>query len=109
MSNSARVGEIFSAAGNAFNLLGNLTSQLDSAGSRSSGSGAKWTDQEIEMLQTTVTNFAADLAKISGIMKKKQVKQVGDLSTFPMEASAFMKHTLKCITHEVFTEEIILE
>ena len=45
MNSSARVGEIFTSAGQALNLLGNLTAQLESAGAKASGSGTKWTDQ----------------------------------------------------------------
>jgi len=45
MSNSTRVGEIFNVAGNALNLLGELTKQLESAGSSGPGSGTKWSDQ----------------------------------------------------------------
>ena len=40
-SNSQRVGEIFKTAGQAFNTLGQLTSQLESSGQNAS----KWTDQ----------------------------------------------------------------
>jgi len=45
MNNATRVGEIFSQAGNALNLLGELTMQLESAGPSAPGSGTKWTDQ----------------------------------------------------------------
>ena len=45
MNNASRVGEIFSQAGNALNLLGELTMQLESAGPSAPGSGTKWTDQ----------------------------------------------------------------
>jgi len=48
MNNATRVGEIFSQAGNALNLLGELTMQLESAGPSAPGSGTKWTDQVLQ-------------------------------------------------------------
>ena len=74
MSNSARVGEIFQTTGAAFKTLGELTMQLQGAGSGTGG--AKWTDQEIEMLHKAVHNFAADINAISETMKNKTVNQI---------------------------------
>ena len=62
-SNSGRVGEIFVSAGAAFNTLGQLTQSLSNQGGvgggtgaaedgagRVSAAGAKWTEEEVEML-----------------------------------------------------------
>ncbi len=84
-SSSARVGDIFVQAGAAFNTLGELTAQLSSAqkggaggvGAAAGGSvGAKWSEEEVEMLQRAVSNFAADLANISTRIKGKMVGQI---------------------------------
>ena len=77
MNNASRVGEIFTSAGAALNLLGELTMQLESAGPSAPGSGTKWTDQEINMLQNAVANFANDLNLISETIKSRTVQQVG--------------------------------
>jgi len=71
-SNSQRVGEIFKTAGQAFNTLGQLTSQLESSGQNAS----KWTDQEIAMLSKAVSNFANDLQVISDAIKSRTVTQI---------------------------------
>ncbi len=81
-SSSARVGDIFVQAGAAFNTLGELTAQLSSAqkgvgaASAGGGVGAKWSEEEVEMLQRAVSNFAADLANISTRIKGKMVGQI---------------------------------
>lgn len=74
MSNSARVGEIFQTTGAAFKKLGELTMQLQGAGSGTGG--AKWSEQEIAMLHKAVNNFAADINVISETMKNKTVSQI---------------------------------
>ena len=56
-SSAARVGEIFTSAGEAFEQLGQLTAQLSSA-QHSPGAGgdsAKWTEEEVQMLHKAVT------------------------------------------------------
>ena len=69
-ANSSKVGEIFSAAGEAFNTLGQLTQQLPSEGGPGGGGvGGKWTEEEVEMLHTAVANFARDLSLISERIK----------------------------------------
>ena len=85
-SSSARVGDIFVQAGAAFNTLGELTAQLSSAqkggaggggaAAAGGGVGAKWSEEEVEMLQRAVSNFAADLANISTRIKGKMVGQI---------------------------------
>lgn len=47
MSSSNKVGEIFSAAGDAFARLGELTMQLQGSQQNTGGSAAKWTDEEV--------------------------------------------------------------
>ena len=69
-NSSSKVGEIFSAAGEAFNTLGQLTQQLPSEGGPGGGGvGGKWTEEEVEMLHTAVANFASDLSIISERIK----------------------------------------
>ena len=80
MSNTKRVGEIYSFIGSEFQHLVKMINQLESGGSRATGSGTKWTDQEIEMLHTAVQNFSADLYKISDIIKSRSDQQVSDNS-----------------------------
>ncbi|XP_044528276.1 chromatin complexes subunit BAP18 isoform X5 [Gracilinanus agilis] len=72
---SAKVGEIFSAAGAAFTKLGELTMQLHPV-SDSSPAGAKWTDTEIEMLRAAVKRFGDDLNRISCVIKDRTVAQI---------------------------------
>ncbi|XP_057677511.1 chromatin complexes subunit BAP18 isoform X3 [Corythoichthys intestinalis] len=74
-SASAKVGEIFSAAGAAFSKLGELTMQLHPV-SDSSPAGAKWTETEIEMLRLAVRRFGDDLNSISGVIKDRTVAQI---------------------------------
>uniref|UniRef100_A0A336MDX1 CSON001075 protein n=1 Tax=Culicoides sonorensis TaxID=179676 RepID=A0A336MDX1_CULSO len=73
MNSATKVGEIFTAAGNAFNQLGNLTAQLQA---QDSLSGSKWTDEEIEMLRASITKFSEDLNKISLRIKGRTVAQI---------------------------------
>lgn len=74
-SASAKVGEIFSAAGAAFTKLGELTMQLHPV-SDSSPAGAKWTETEIEMLRVAVRRFGDDLNSISTVIKERTVAQI---------------------------------
>ncbi|XP_037126222.1 chromatin complexes subunit BAP18-like [Syngnathus acus] len=74
-SASAKVGEIFSAAGAAFSKLGELTMQLHPV-SDSSPAGAKWTETEIEMLRVAVRRFGDDLNSISSVIKDRTVAQI---------------------------------
>ncbi|XP_068600564.1 chromatin complexes subunit BAP18 [Brachionichthys hirsutus] len=74
-SASAKVGEIFSAAGAAFSKLGELTMQLHPV-SDSSPAGAKWTETEIEMLRLAVRRFGDDLNNISTVIKERTVAQI---------------------------------
>ncbi|XP_067880047.1 chromatin complexes subunit BAP18 isoform X2 [Heterodontus francisci] len=74
-SASTKVGEIFTAAGNAFTKLGELTMQLHPVAD-SSPAGAKWTDTEIEMLRSAVKRFGEDLNKISTVIKDRTVAQI---------------------------------
>ena len=69
-ANSSKVGEIFSAAGEAFNTLSQLTQQLPSEGGPGGGGvGGKWTEEEVEMLHKAVATFASDLSLISERIK----------------------------------------
>ncbi|KAI9522757.1 Chromatin complexes subunit bap18 [Dissostichus eleginoides] len=74
-SASAKVGEIFSAAGAAFSKLGELTMQLHPV-SDSSPAGAKWTETEIELLRVAVRRFGDDLNNISSVIKERTVAQI---------------------------------
>lgn len=77
MSSSAKVGEIFTAAGSAFTKLGELTMQLHPASDQSAGGiGGKWTDQEVEMLRASVKRFGEDLNKISDVIKSRTISQI---------------------------------
>ncbi|XP_076622450.1 BPTF-associated chromatin complex component 1 isoform X1 [Colletes latitarsis] len=68
-----KVGEIFTAAGAAFNKLGELTMQLHPTTDSPAG---KWTDEEIEMLRHSVKTFSEDLTKISEHIKGRTVSQI---------------------------------
>ncbi|XP_055599644.1 chromatin complexes subunit BAP18-like isoform X1 [Uranotaenia lowii] len=74
MNSATKVGEIFTAAGAAFNRLGELTMQLHP--SSDSPTGSKWTDEEIEMLRSAVTRFSEDLNKVSERIKGRTVSQI---------------------------------
>ncbi|GAB0086798.1 uncharacterized protein DMENIID0001_141140 [Sergentomyia squamirostris] len=73
MNSATKVGEIFTAAGSAFNRLGELTMQLPTA---DCPAGSKWTDEEIEMLRSAITHFSEDLNKISLRIKNRTVSQI---------------------------------
>ncbi|XP_040202605.1 chromatin complexes subunit BAP18 isoform X2 [Rana temporaria] len=74
-SASTKVGEIFSAAGAAFTKLGELTMQLHPV-TDSSPAGARWTDNEIQMLHAAVRRFGEDLNQISSVIKDRTVAQI---------------------------------
>ena len=76
MSNSNKVGEIFSSAGDAFARLGELTMELQGGGQAGGGSGVKWTDEEVDMLHNAVRTFAEDLQTISETIKQRTVIQI---------------------------------
>ncbi|XP_014296392.1 chromatin complexes subunit BAP18 isoform X2 [Microplitis demolitor] len=73
MNSASKVGEIFTAAGAAFNKLGELTMQLHPTTDSPAG---KWTDEEIEMLRHSVKTFSEDLHKISDHIKGRTVSQI---------------------------------
>ena len=78
MSNSNKVAEIFTSAGDAFARLGDLTMQLQGGGSTGGGGGGgvKWTEEEVEMLHSAVKTFAEDLQTISETIKQRTVQQI---------------------------------
>ncbi|XP_052822721.1 chromatin complexes subunit BAP18-like [Octopus bimaculoides] len=65
-----QVGEIFTAAGAAFSRLGELTMSLHPTAEPNPASG-KWTEQEIELLKSSVKRFGEDLNKISDVIKNR--------------------------------------
>ncbi|XP_026465674.1 chromatin complexes subunit BAP18-like isoform X1 [Ctenocephalides felis] len=67
------VGEIFTAAGSAFTKLGELTMQLHPTSDSPAG---KWTDEEIEMLRSTIVRFKDELTVISQHIKSRTVSQI---------------------------------
>ncbi|XP_051158225.1 chromatin complexes subunit BAP18 [Leptopilina boulardi] len=73
MNSASKVGEIFTAAGAAFNKLGELTMQLHPTTDSPAG---KWTDEEIEMLCHSVKTFSEELNKISEHIKCRTVSQI---------------------------------
>ncbi|XP_046989792.1 chromatin complexes subunit BAP18 [Schistocerca americana] len=73
MNSATKVGEIFAAAGAAFNKLGELTMQLHPTADSPAG---KWTDEEIEMLRQAVKHFGEELTKISEHIKGRTVSQI---------------------------------
>ncbi|XP_066952817.1 chromatin complexes subunit BAP18 isoform X1 [Macrobrachium rosenbergii] len=75
MNSASKVGEIFLAAGTAFNKLAELTMQLHPTAEQSPA-GTKWTDEEIEMLRSSVRRFGDDLNVISQRIKSRTVTQI---------------------------------
>ncbi|XP_016994380.2 uncharacterized protein [Drosophila takahashii] len=73
MNSATKVGEIFTAAGQAFSRLGDLTMQLHPNAESPSG---KWTDEEIDMLHSSIMRFSDDLTKISLSIKNRTVSQI---------------------------------
>ena len=76
LSSSNKVGEIFSAAGDAFAKLGDLTTQLSGSQQNTGGSAAKWSEEEVEMLHNAVRTFSEDLSVISETIKQRTVQQI---------------------------------
>ncbi|KAG8306876.1 chromatin complexes subunit BAP18 [Homalodisca vitripennis] len=73
MNSASKVGEIFTAAGAAFNKLGELTLQLHPTADSPAG---KWSEEEIEMLRQAVKKFGDDLNQISEHIKGRTVSQI---------------------------------
>ncbi|XP_075152712.1 uncharacterized protein LOC142226534 isoform X3 [Haematobia irritans] len=73
MNSATKVGEIFTAAGQAFSRLGDLTMQLHPNAESPAG---KWTDEEIDMLHASIIRFSDDLNKISLSIKNRTVTQI---------------------------------
>ncbi|XP_026465675.1 chromatin complexes subunit BAP18-like [Ctenocephalides felis] len=73
MNSATKVGEIFTAAGSAFTKLGELTMQLHPTSDSPAG---KWTDEEIEMLRSTIVRFKDELTVISQHIKSRTVSQI---------------------------------
>jgi len=76
MTSAAKVGEIFSSAGEAFGKLGELTMQLQAAHQNTGGASAKWTEEEVEMMHRAVRNFSQELNVISETIKQRTVHQI---------------------------------
>eukprot|EP00088_Acartia_fossae_P002142 TRINITY_DN10844_c0_g1_i1.p1 TRINITY_DN10844_c0_g1~~TRINITY_DN10844_c0_g1_i1.p1 ORF type:complete len:146 (+),score=41.44 TRINITY_DN10844_c0_g1_i1:42-479(+) len=76
MTTAAKVGEIFLAAGQAFEKLGSLTTELQAAQQNTGGASAKWTDEEIEMMHQAVKTFSDQLSTISETIKQRTVLQI---------------------------------
>ncbi|KAI5704844.1 hypothetical protein M8J76_016985 [Diaphorina citri] len=74
MNSASKVGDIFLAAGTAFNKLADLTLQLHST--PDSPSGNKWTAEDIEMLKETVRKFGDELVIISDRIKDRTISQI---------------------------------
>ncbi|XP_018023516.1 chromatin complexes subunit BAP18 isoform X1 [Hyalella azteca] len=75
MNSASKVGEIFLAAGTAFNQLADLTMELHPT-AESSPAGTKWTAEEIDMLRSAVNRFGDDLNAISHRIKNRTVSQI---------------------------------
>ncbi|XP_028395433.1 chromatin complexes subunit BAP18-like [Dendronephthya gigantea] len=76
-STASKVADIFTAAGAAFNRLGELTVQLHPLTSDGSAQASgKWGETEIEMLRDAVKRFGEDLKKISEIITTKSITQI---------------------------------
>ncbi|XP_039763983.1 chromatin complexes subunit BAP18-like isoform X5 [Pararge aegeria] len=73
-SSAAKVGEIFREAGAAFNKLSEMTMMLHPMADTQPG--GKWTDDEIDMLRSSVHRFAVDLNKLSHHIKSRTVSQI---------------------------------
>ncbi|EZA57798.1 hypothetical protein DMN91_002790 [Ooceraea biroi] len=73
MSSATKVAEIFTAAGVAFNKLGELTMQLHPTSDSQAG---KWNDEDIEMLRQSVRVFSEELQRISAHIKSRTVTQI---------------------------------
>ncbi|XP_069365047.1 chromatin complexes subunit BAP18 isoform X2 [Maniola hyperantus] len=71
---SLSVGEIFREAGTAFNKLSEMTMMLHPMADTQPG--GKWTEEEIDMLRSSVHRFAVDLNKLSHHIKNRTVSQI---------------------------------
>ncbi|XP_023321857.1 chromatin complexes subunit BAP18 [Eurytemora carolleeae] len=76
MTSAAKVGEIFTSAGEAFEKLGELTMQLQAAQQNTGGASAKWTEEEVAMMHRAVRSFAENLNTISETIKQRTVHQI---------------------------------
>nr|CAG4649877.1 EOG090X0LYT [Scapholeberis mucronata] len=74
MNSANKVADIFGAAGLAFSTLGKLTMQLHS--SENANAGTKWSEDEIEMLRSSIKKFGEDLDKLTEHIKEKTVTQI---------------------------------
>uniref|UniRef100_H2Z164 Myb-like domain-containing protein n=1 Tax=Ciona savignyi TaxID=51511 RepID=H2Z164_CIOSA len=74
MSSAGKVSQIFISAGDAFTKLAELTMQINTQ--VEAPPGAKWTDDEIEMLRQAVLKFGTDLNKISEVVKTRSLGQL---------------------------------
>ncbi|XP_073986896.1 BPTF-associated chromatin complex component 1-like [Rhodnius prolixus] len=74
MNSASKVGEIFTAAGAAFNKLAELTLQLHPTAD--SPSGGKWTEEDIDKLQSAILRFNEDLSLVSDLIKRRTVAQI---------------------------------
>ncbi|KAL8582915.1 hypothetical protein ACOMHN_057068 [Nucella lapillus] len=105
MNSASKVGEIFTAAGQAFSKLGELTMQLHPT-CEQSASGGKWTDHEIDMLRASVKKFGEDLNRLSEIIKSRTVSQIRNQlkrkayedAGLPLPAAATPKVSAKTVT-----------
>ncbi|CAG7827856.1 unnamed protein product [Allacma fusca] len=98
MNSAGKVGEIFTAAGTAFSKLGELTMQLHPP--NESTGGTKWTEEEIDMLHSCVSQFGEELSiicdriksrttsQIRMALKKKQLEEAGLPSSAPPTSKA---------------------
>ena len=83
MNNASRVGEIFTSAGAALNLLGELTMQLESAGPSAPGSGTKWTDQVQALTfqhKSTMTRITYDTDRPVAILARRATTPCANFS-----------------------------
>ncbi|XP_071033517.1 chromatin complexes subunit BAP18-like isoform X2 [Parasteatoda tepidariorum] len=85
---SVVVGEIFTAAGAAFNKLGELIMTLHSVGEASPSSG-KWTMQEMDMLKSAVKTFGGDLEKLNESIKSKNISPQIKPAPVPVKRKSF--------------------
>ncbi|GIY08386.1 hypothetical protein CDAR_274661 [Caerostris darwini] len=79
-----KVGEIFVAAGAAFTKMAELITSLQKVGEASTSSG-KWSLQEIQMLQSAVKPFIAELRRIQSTVQSHNdevISSVRDATDF---------------------------
>uniref|UniRef100_A0A914UKN0 Uncharacterized protein n=1 Tax=Plectus sambesii TaxID=2011161 RepID=A0A914UKN0_9BILA len=68
------VAEVFLTAGHAFQKLGDLTLQLNSAADGEEN--MKWSEPEIDQLRDALTRFAHELDKISDSVQSRTTKHI---------------------------------